>query len=106
MITTFVTLPQKESELQAVRDRLSSLEDPGGQVKNLDSLLDDIHSGKLVCLPEDSEVVVKYDTLDAGAGWYVWEKATDDEGYVGFFETRPTLEDLKNLHPSYFEVSL
>lgn len=49
------------------------------------------------------EVTVKHGDGAEGQGWYVWETEYPDEGYVGFFTTRPTEQELAEICPEYTE---
>ena len=39
-----------------------------------------------------------------GPGWYVWEVECADEGWVEFFEIRPSAEDLTKICAEYVEI--
>lgn len=47
--------------------------------------------------------VQQSETGHEGPGFYVWEVDAEDEGYVLFSKTRPTIEELKAIHPDYVE---
>jgi hypothetical protein len=47
--------------------------------------------------------VQQSETGHEGPGFYVWEVDAEDEGYVLFSKTRPTVEELKAICPKYTE---
>lgn len=51
----------------------------------------------------DTIEVVALHTVNGpeGTGWYVYEKEYPEEGYVWFYDSKPSQEDIEKINPTY-----
>lgn len=52
-------------------------------------------------MDEQVNVLVRQSNGEAGFGYYVWEAACEDEGYVAFFPNEPSADQLREICPQY-----